>query len=382
MTDQSNLFMDLAMPGVRGLRPYQPGKPMAELEREYGVSDIIKLASNENPLGPSPKALLAAQVRLAAVNRYPDGNGYSLKEALAGRHNVDSVCITLGSGSNEVLDLVARVFLGPGLEAVCSAHAFAIYALVTQAVGARAAVAPANSPDHDMPYGHDLQAMLTLINERTRVVFVANPNNPTGTWLGESALEAFLEKVPERVVVVLDEAYFEYARDVDCPDATRWMARFPNLIVTRTFSKAYGLAGFRIGYGLSHPDVADLLNRVRAPFNTSEVAQAAAVAALQDENHINETVALNRTEIRRLCKGFARLRLSYLPSAGNFVAVSVGPRVEEVNEALLRRGIIVRPIAAYGLPGFLRVTVGLPRENDRLLDAFGDLSMDGLTDRG
>lgn len=371
-------FCDLATPGVRDLQPYQPGKPEAELMREYGVSDVVKLASNENPLGPGPKAVAAARDALAGVHRYPDGNGFDLKRALAAHHGVPPETITLGNGSNDILDLVARVFLGPGLNAVCSAHAFAIYPIATRSAGADVIVAPANAPDHEQPYGHDLVAMAEHIDEATRVAFVANPNNPTGTWLTDDELERFLGAVPRNVVVVLDEAYIQYARHrAGYPDGTRWLDRHPNLMIARTFSKAYGLAGLRVGYALSHPDVADLMNRVRHPFNVNQVAQAAAVAALGDGAHVERTVALNRSECERVGRALRdELHLNVLPTAGNFLCVEVGDAAA-VNEGLLRRGVIVRPIGGYQLPRFVRVTLGTEPENDRLLAALRELRAAG-----
>jgi histidinol-phosphate aminotransferase len=380
MSLPSTFFCDLAVAGVRALQPYQPGKPIEELQRQYGVSDIIKLASNENPLGPSPKALAAAREVLADSHRYPDGNGFALRQALAAHHGVDPACITLGSGSNDVLDMVARAFLGPGREVVFSEHAFAVYPIASQAVGATLVVAQPNSSDHAQPYGHDLAAMRAAISERTRVVFVANPNNPTGTWLAAEALEQFFDSVPREVVIVLDEAYVEYAEGAaGYVEGSRWLARYPNLIVTRTFSKAQGLAGLRVGYGLSRPDIADLLNRVRLPFNVSTPAQAAAVAALADRPHVEASVRLNREEMQRLTAALQGIGLRCLPSAANFICAEVGPRAADVYEGLLRRGVIVRPVGGgYKLPTFLRFSIGLPRENDKLIQALAELREQGL----
>lgn len=363
MTSEQPSFLALATPGVRGLQPYQPGKPLSELEREYGVRDAVKLASNENPLGPSPKALAAARAALADMTRYPDGNSFELKQALARRHGVSAAAITLGNGSNDVLELIARGFLGPALAAVYSEHAFAVYPIVTQAIGAQHRVAPARD------YGHDLEAMAALVDERARVLFIANPNNPTGTWLPASQLEAFLATLPERLIVVLDEAYSEYVGESDYPDSTAWIERFPNLVVTRTFSKAFGLAGLRIGYAVSHPQVADVLNRVRQPFNVNLAAQAAALAALDDRDYLEMSVRVNREGMAQMTAGLRQLGIDYIPSAGNFLAADVGRLAAPVYEGLLREGVIVRPVANYGMPNHLRITIGTEGENARCLAA-------------
>jgi histidinol-phosphate aminotransferase len=365
----SEKFLSLAAPGIRALQPYQPGKPVAELEREYGIRDAVKLASNENPFGPSPQALAAARAVLQDIARYPESSGYLLVERLAARHGLPGDCITLGNGSNDVLDLVARVFLSPAHEAVYSQYGFAVYPIAIQAVGARARVAPAHDGRRGPACGHDLDAMQARVGADTRVVFIANPNNPTGTWLGDAELEAFIGELPGHVMVVVDEAYFEYVDKPGYPDCSAWLERFPNLIVTRTFSKAYGLAGLRIGYALSHPDVAELLSRVRQPFNVNTVAQAAALAALDDEAHLNESVRRNHAGMSQLLAGFERLGLACIESAGNFVTVDTGRPAADVYTALLQEGVIVRPLANYGLPDHLRVSVGRAGENVRLLDA-------------
>lgn len=357
------------MPGVRALHPYQPGKPIAALEREYGVRNAVKLASNENPLGPGPRAMAAAQAAIPDSARYPEGSGYLLTGRLAEKHGVSPACITLGNGSNDVLDMIARVFLGPGATAVFSQHAFAVYPIVVQAVGASARVAVAHDGSRGPVYGHDLAAMQSLVWLDTRVVFIANPNNPTGTWLGDEALRRFVSDLPAHVMVVIDEAYFEYVAEEGYPDTTRWLAEYPNLIVTRTFSKAYGLAGLRVGYALSAPGIAALLNRVRQPFNVNSIAQAAALAALDDELHLEKTMRLNRAGMEQLVAGFERLSLSFIASAGNFVAVDTGQDAALVYERLLQEGVIVRPVANYGMPDHLRVTVGLADENGRFLNA-------------
>jgi histidinol-phosphate aminotransferase len=360
-------YDELAVPGVRALEPYLPGMPMAELERRYGIRNAVKLASNENPLGPSPLALAAARDALADCMRYPEGSGHRLCARLADLHGVAPQAITLGNGSNDVLDMIARVFLGPGVETVYSQHAFAVYPIAAQAVGATSRVAAAHDGSRGPAYGHDLAAMRSLIGPDTRVVFIANPNNPTGIWLGATELCEFVRDVPDHVLVVIDEAYFEYVAAADYPDATRWLADCPNLIVTRTFSKAYGLAGLRVGYAVCDPSLAELLNRVRHPFNVNSIAQAAALAALDDRPHLESSRRVNREGMEQLVAGLQRLGLSCLDSAGNFVAVDAGGPAVQLYERLLRHGVIVRPIANYGMPNHLRVTVGLPEENARFL---------------
>ena len=358
-------FLSLARPGVQKLSPYVPGKPVEELAREFGLrpQDIVKLASNENPLGPSPTVREAVAAALAELTRYPDGNGFALKQALAAKLGVDTASITLGNGSNDILELVARAFVGPEHEVVFSDHAFAVYPIVTQAVGAKAVSVPAKD------WGHDLDAMAAAITPATRVVFIANPNNPTGTWIERPALEAFLDRVPENVIVVLDEAYTEYVETDDVPNGVDYLPRYPNLLVSRTFSKAYGLAALRVGYGLSSPVIADALNRVRQPFNVNSLALAAALAALQDEAYLIESRRINRQGMQQLEDGCAALGLSWIPSRGNFLAIDVGREAAPIFQALLREGVIVRPVANYGMPNHLRVTIGLPEENQRFLDA-------------
>ncbi|MFQ5644358.1 MAG: histidinol-phosphate transaminase [Thiogranum sp.] len=365
----SRSIAQLATAGVQALRPYAPGKPLTELEREYGIVDAVKLASNENPLGPSPCVLDALRAGFDDLARYPDGNGFELKAALAQKHGVEPAAITLGNGSNDVLELVARAFLSPAASAVFSAHAFAVYPLVTQAIGARARVAAAHDGSNGPRYGHDLDAMLEAIATDTRVVFIANPNNPTGTWLERAALRAFVEAVPADVIVVIDEAYFEYVSEPDYPDGMAWIPDFPNLLVTRTFSKAYGLASLRVGYGVSQDGLADVLNRVRQPFNVNSFAQLGAVAALQDIAHLQESVRINRAGMQQLVDGVEAMNLSCIPSVGNFLSVDVGRDPGAVYEGLLREGVIVRPVDNYGMPGHLRISIGLQEENRRFLQA-------------
>jgi histidinol-phosphate aminotransferase len=355
---------DLAPAYIRSIAPYQPGKPISELAREFGLdpASIIKLASNENPLGVSPLAMQAMQAALADIGRYPDGNGFELKQALAQRYGVAMSQIVLGNGSNDVLDLAARAFLAPSYEAVYSQHAFAIYALEIQYTGATGVEAPARE------FAHDPGALLAAITPRTRMIFLANPNNPTGTLIGAAELHAFLRAVPRRVIVVLDEAYNEYIPDSLKADSIAWLAEFPNLIVTRTFSKAYGLAGLRVGYAFAHPGVADLMNRVRQPFNVNSISLAAATAGLGDREFVSRSHELNRRGMRDVTAGVTRLGLSYIPSHGNFVSVKVADAAG-VFQRLLKRGVIVRPIAGYGMPDYLRVSIGLEAENERFLEA-------------
>ena len=358
---------DLAPVYVRSIAPYQPGKPIAELARELGLDpdSIIKLASNENPLGVSPLAMQAMQAALADIARYPDGNGFELKHALVQRYGVDMAQIVLGNGSNDVLELAARAFLAPSLDAVYSQHAFAVYPLAIQAAGANGIEVPARD------FGHDLAAMLAAVTPRTRVIFLANPNNPTGTLLRGADLHAFLGDVPGHAVVVLDEAYNEYIPDAQKTDSVAWLAEFPNLIVTRTFSKAYGLAGLRVGYAFAHPAVADLMNRVRQPFNVNSISLAAAAAGLRDHEFVRRSYDLNQAGMRRVTAGLTQLGLTFIPSAGNFVSFKVNDAAG-VFQRLLERGVIVRPIASYGMPDYLRVSIGLESENERFLAALGE----------
>jgi histidinol-phosphate aminotransferase len=358
----------LAAPAVRQLAPYVPGKPIEELEREYGVHDIIKLASNENPLGPGLKARTAMAAAVAEIGLYPDGSGFALKQTLASKHGCASECITLGNGSNDVLVMLAEAFLTPDVEAVFSQFAFAVYPIAVQATGATARVASAFAEDHPMALGHDLDAMARLVNERTRLVFIANPNNPTGTWVEAAALRAFIAAMPAHVLVVVDEAYIEYVEDPAFADPSRWLAEFPNLVVTRTFSKAYGLAGLRVGYALSSPQVAGFLNRVRQAFNVNTVALAAAQAALDDSEHLQKSVATNREGMRQLESGLDAMGVRRYPSRGNFVLIDCGRPAGPIYEAMLRQGVIVRPVAAYQLPNHLRVTIGTKSQNQRMLE--------------
>lgn len=365
----SSDFLALAVPGVQKLSPYVPGKPVETLARELGLdpAGIVKLASNENPLGPSPRALEAIRAALGEITRYPDGSGFALKAKLAERFGLRSEQITLGNGSNDILDLVARAWLAPGRNAVFSQYAFAVYPISTQAVGAEGRVVPARD------YGHDLEAMLAAIDDNTRVVFIANPNNPTGTWFGPAVLEAFLDRVPADVLVVLDEAYIEFTEPGELPNGLDYVARYPNLLVSRTLCKAYGLAGLRVGYAVSSAQIADVLNRVRQPFNVNSLALVAACAALDDSEYLEAGRRLNRAGMAQLEAGLAALGLRWIPSRGNFLAVDFARDAAPINQALLERGVIVRPVAGYGLPNFLRISIGTEAENARLLEALAQV---------
>ena len=347
---------------IRAIAPYVGGKPIEEVARELELdpATIIKLASNENPRGASPKVQAAIAAALADLTRYPDGNGFALKTALASRLRLAPEQIVLGNGSNDVLELVTQAFLRPGDDAVYSQFAFIVYPLATQARGARGIEVPAK--DH----GHDLDAMLAAITRNTRVVFIANPNNPTGTWLAGDVVERFVAAVPRDVIVVLDEAYNEFLDPSERADSSAWISQYPNLVVSHTFSKAHGLAALRVGYGVMDAAIADLLNRVRQPFNVNSLAQAAALAALDDTQYVEDSRVLNREGRRQLEAGLQALALRYLPSRGNFVLFEAGDAMA-VYQALLRQGVIVRPVANYGLPAWLRVTVGTRRENERFL---------------
>jgi histidinol-phosphate aminotransferase len=349
---------------IRAISAYQPGKPITELARELGlaVESIVKLASNENPLGMSPKAKEAAIAALAGGERYPDP--FLLTAALAAKSKVRASEIVLGNGSNDVLDLIARVFLDSGRSAVAAQYAFAVYPIATLSVGGELISVPAKD------YGHDLEAMRAALRPDTRVVWIANPNNPTGTFLPAAALRAFLAAVPANVIVVLDEAYNDYLEAEEQYDAAAWIGEFPNLVVARTFSKIYGLAGLRIGYGIAAAPVADLMNRVRQPFNCNSLALAAACAALEDKEFIAESHAVNRQGMADITAALRRLGLEYIPSRGNFLTFKAGEdgaATAAINQKLLRQGVIVRPLAGYAMPEWLRVTIGTARENERFL---------------
>ena len=361
---------------VAAIAPYQAGKPIEELAREFGLdpAQIVKLASNENPLGMPESARLAIVAATAHLGRYPDPAGFELKQALSARWSVPQNWLTLGNGSNDILELVASALLEPGSSVVYAQHAFVVYRLATQARGARHLVVPAKD------FGHDLPAMLEAIDRTTRVVFIANPNNPTGTYLPNAQLEAFLEAVAQRhgtrVTVVLDEAYNEFLEPKQRVDSVGLVKRYANLLVSRSFSKAYGLAGLRVGYAIAQPALTDLMNRVRQPFNVNSLAQAAAIAALQDTEFLAKSFTVNREGKTQLQQGFAKLGLTFVPSYANFVLVKVGDAAH-VNLELLKRGVIVRPVAGDGLPEWLRVSIGLPHENQKFLEALAAVMQAG-----
>lgn len=359
--------MSLVPPHIASIRPYVPGKPMAELERELGLSSTIKLASNENPLGASPRVLRALKAHLTEVNRYPDGSAFELTRALAAKLQVPAECIFLGNGSNEVIDMAVRTFLRPGEEVVSSAGAFVVYQLATQAAGGTNVVVPMRDHTHDLP------AMAAAVTPNTRLVFVANPNNPTGTWVAERAVERFLAALPAGVIAVFDEAYIEYVSRRTFPDILRRVRAGLPVFALRTFSKAYGIAGLRIGYLVGPPEHVAEMNKVREPFNTNHLAQVAALAALADERHLRRVIRLNRRERERLAAGLVELGLEVIPSETNFLLVGVHRDGDALYQELLRRGIIVRPVGNYGYPRHLRITIGLAAENDRLLGALREV---------
>ncbi len=371
-----NNYLHRIAPWVSGLSPYQPGKPIEELERELALNKIVKLASNESPYGPSPNVTKALTAAINGLSRYPDGNGYLLKQALARQLNIASDQITLGNGSSDVLEMVARVFLTPAHDAVFSDYAFAMYPIIVQSVGAKAKTARAKNPDSSMPYGHDLVAIREQIGDNTRLVFIANPNNPTGTYLNSDSLFQFIAELPEHVMCVVDEAYFEYANYadvVDYPNCLQWLEKFPNLIVTRTFSKAFGLAGLRVGCAISSPQVTELLNRIRQPFNVSIPAMVAAEAALSDTVHMQKTLEANRMGLVQLIRGLEQRGFKVNPSVANFVCVDMRCDSESLFQKLLKEGVIIRPLASYAMPDYIRVTTGTEEENQVFFKALDRL---------
>lgn len=364
-------------PEITRIQPYQPGRTKAQSGHDKTMP-TLKLSSNENLAGPSPCVDKRLSRCLSQLHFYPPGDGRALKERLARRHGLHRDCITLGNGSSEVLDFLGRCFLAPGKHALCARHAFSVYGLLTRVCGAEMHVVDANLPDHAMPMGHNLDAFLQRIDEHTAMIFIANPNNPTGTYLGEEELQAFLQRVPSSLPVVVDQAYIEYA-DASCAHADRWLEQYPNLVVTQTFSKVFALAGLRVGYALSSPVIAAWLDRIRQPFNVNRLAQEAALAALDDEDFLRANVAANRRQRDRLSAACSELGLKCLPSAANFLCIEFGERASAVYESLLRHGIIVRPLQNYDLPGYLRVTIGSSDDNSRFLSALRTILEDERT---
>lgn len=353
---------------IEGLERYEPGKPIEEVQRELGLRRVVKLASNENPLGPSPAALASAHTALAAVHRYPDGPGFALRQAIARRHQLESGQVVLGNGSTDLIDLLARAYLAPGDNAVIAEQAFARFRQCVNARNGGARLVPMRS------HTHDLEAMAAAVDARTRLVFVANPNNPTGTWNTRAQLEALLDRLPGDVLVVLDEAYFEYAESPEYPNGLDYVRGGAPVVVLRTFSKIYGLAGLRVGYAMGARDVALALDTVREPFNTNLVGQAAALAALEDHGHLVRSLELNRVEKARLEQALTARGLRVLPSLANFLCVEVGDGAG-VFQKLLAKGVIVRPLRPYGLEAWLRISVGTADENDSLLEALDALAL-------
>ncbi len=368
MTDvTSKMFSEQVQPQIQGIHPYIPGKPIKELQRELGLQSVTKLASNENPLGASPKVLQTIQRELVDIARYPDGEAYELKQQLADFVDLQASQIALGNGSNELLELVARVFAGPGDEVIYSQYAFAVYPISAQVVGATGIEVSAKD------WGHDLQAMLNAISDKTKLIYIANPNNPSGTFFDKAQWEAFISQVPQNIVVVLDEAYLEYAASF--VDEQAWfngadyLSKYSNLLISRTFSKAYGLASLRVGYMLGNPEIIGYINQVREPFNINHFAQVAAKTALEDQEFVAESVKLNKLGMLQIIEALEKLEVDYIPSAGNFICIDLGEKALHYNQKLLELGVIVRPVANYGIKDYLRISIGTQIENDHFIDA-------------
>lgn len=359
-------YRSLANPALHGLTPYQPGKPLAELERELGITSAIKLASNENPLGASPKALAAAKAALAATHIYPDGGCYELKQALAAYLDVEASQLTIGNGSENILELIVKAYLHRNDNAVISEFAFLTIPLLLQSYGVTANVAKA------VNWSHDVDHLLAAINEKTRVLFVVNPNNPTGTFINQLQFERLLKNTPPHIIIVIDEAYVEYISNPDFPKTLSYLTQYPNLIITRTFSKAFGLAALRLGFAISSPEIADMLNRARLPFNVNHIAASAACAALSDQVHLQKSIELNLLGMQQMTTALHELQIPFIPSLGNFITIQVHD-AKTVYEKLLLKGVIVRPLHAYHMPQHIRVTIGLPAENARFLAAIQEV---------
>ncbi len=360
-------YFELANPGIKKLHPYIAGKPVSELERELGISNIVKLASNENPIGLSEKVKKAIEKEYLDGCRYPDANGHYLKAAISEKIGVLPSQLTLGNGSNDVLEMIAKIYVRPEHEVMFSQHAFCVYPIVAQSLGATLVEVPAKN------WGNDLDAMLAAISDKTRMIFIANPNNPTGTWLGSEPLKNFIKRVPSNIIVVVDEAYTEYVTDGSIPNSIEWLSEFPNLVVTRTFSKAYGLASMRLGYAATSEEICGLLNRVRQPFNVNNFALAAGIAVLDDAAYLEQAIEVNRSGMQQLVESCESLGLSYIPSAGNFLTIDMGQDAMPLYEKLLHKGVIVRPVANYSMPNHLRVSIGLEHENRKYIEALNEI---------
>lgn len=356
-------FFNVANEGVKSLSPYQAGKPIEELERELEITNIVKLASNENPFGFPESAKQAIIAQLDDLTRYPDANGFNLKMAVSKKFGVEPNQVTLGNGSNDLIELFAHTFASEKDEIIYSQYAFIVYPLITKAINATAREIPAKN------WGHDLDAFLAAINEKTKLIYIANPNNPTGNFLTEAEVDSFLAQVPSHIIVVLDEAYTEFTAEDERLDSFGLMKKYPNLIVSRSLSKAYGLAGLRIGYAVSNPEISDLLNRVRQPFNCNSLALASAVAVMNDDAFVAKVAENNCNEMKRYEAFCQENNLEYIPSKGNFITIDFKRPAAPIYDALLREGVIVRPIAGYGMPNHLRISIGLPEENDRFFKA-------------
>lgn len=357
-------FTKLANESIRHLAPYQPGKPISEVQRELGITDVIKLASNENPLGPSPKALAAIQNQIHELALYPDASGHDLKQAIAREWQLTPNQITLGAGSEALFVLIGQAFVQPGQDVIISQYGFATFNIATRIFQGNVVTVPAKD------WGHDLEATLKAVTSNTRLIFLANPNNPTAAWHDHDTLVKFFERLPNDIIVILDEAYAEFmTEEKNYPDSKKLLGQYPNIIITRTFSKLHGLAGLRIGYAISHPEAADMLNRVKLPFNVASTAMVAAIAALSDQEHIDATLKLNREGMQYLKEELGNMHISFLPPAGNFITIDVAKDGVSVYQALLREGVIVRPLAGYGLPSFLRVSIGTMAENQRFIQS-------------
>jgi histidinol-phosphate aminotransferase len=354
-------FRSLANSYIREITPYQPGKPIEAVERELGISSAIKLASNENPLGASPFALTAARKALKKMYFYPDGGCYELKQALAKFLNVDPAQLTIGNGSENILEIIAKAYLTINSAAVVSQYAFITIYLLIKACGANIITAPANN------FSHDIKKIIAAVTETTRIIFIVNPNNPTGTYTTNDELILLLKSVPSHILVVMDEAYHEYIDRADYPNTLSLLTQYPNLIITRTFSKAYGLAGLRLGYAISSSEIADMLNRARLPFNVNSIAASAAQAALDDQEHIAKSIKLNKNGMQQLEDNLKKMNLSYIPSLGNFITINLEKNANAVYQDLLQEGVIVRPLGAYDMPTYIRVTVGIPEHNERFI---------------